>query len=84
MVIKAKYPIVGNEYVGFQGFGSLNGGNQISNVTKIDRLETLVTVNESIFPKDTIKEITKSLRNRSTYYENELGTIQLLNKLVDL
>tara|TARA_B110000208_G_scaffold60017_1_gene78221 strand:+ start:573 stop:827 length:255 start_codon:yes stop_codon:yes gene_type:complete len=84
MVIRAKYPIVGNEYVGFQGFGSLNGGNQISNVTKIDRLETLVTVNESIFPKDTIKEITKSLRNRSTYYENELGTIQLLNKLVDL
>ena len=84
MIIKAKYPRVGNEYVGFQGFGSLNGGNQISNVTKIDRLETLVTVNESIFPKDTIKEITKSLRNRSTYYENELGTIQLLNKLVDL
>tara|TARA_R110000764_G_scaffold49031_1_gene108634 strand:- start:88 stop:342 length:255 start_codon:yes stop_codon:yes gene_type:complete len=84
MIIKAKYPRVGNKYVGFQGFGSLNGGNQISNVTKIDRLETLVTVNESIFPKDTIKEITKSLRNRSTYYENELGTIQLLNKLVDL
>ena len=84
MVIKAKYPIVGNEYVGFQGIGSLYGGNQISDVTRIDRLETLVTVNESIFPKDTIKEITKSLRNRSTYYENELGTIQLLNKLVDL
>ena len=84
MVIRAKYPIVGNEYVGFQGFGSLNGGNQISNVTKIDRLDNLVTVNESIFPKDTIKEITKSLRSRSTYYENELGTIQLLNKLVDL
>ena len=84
MVIRAKYPIVGNEYVGFQGFGSLNGGNQISNVTKIDRLETLVTVNESIFPKDTIKEITRSLKNRSTYYENELGTIKILNDLVDL
>ena len=84
MIIKAKYPRVGNKYVGFQGFGSLNGGNQISDVTKIDRLETLVTVNESIFPKDTIKEITRSLKNRSTYYENELGTIQLLNKLVDL
>ena len=50
MVIKAKYPIVGNEYVGFQGVGSLYGGNQISNVTKIDTLKTLVTVNESNFP----------------------------------
>ena len=84
MVIKAKYPIVGNEYVGFQGFGSLNGGNQISNVTKIDRLETLVTVNNSIFPKDKIKEITRSLKNRSTYYENEVATLKILNDLVDL
>jgi hypothetical protein len=50
MIIKAKYPRVGNKYVGFQGFGSLNGGNQISNVTKIDTLKTLVTVNESNFP----------------------------------
>ena len=81
MVIKAKYPIVGNEYVGFQGIGSLNGGNQISDVTRIDRLETLVTVNESIFPKDTIKEMTRSLRNRSTYYENEVCTLKTLNDL---
>ena len=50
MVIRAKYPRVGNEYVGFQGVGSLYGGNQISNVTKIDTLKTLVTVNESNFP----------------------------------
>tara|TARA_R110002124_G_scaffold283982_1_gene460617 strand:- start:729 stop:926 length:198 start_codon:yes stop_codon:yes gene_type:complete len=52
MIIKAKYPKVGNEYVGFQGVGSLYGGNQISNVTRIDRLETLVTVNESLFPNN--------------------------------
>ena len=80
MIIKAKYPKVGNKYVGFQGFGSLNGGNQISNVTKIDRLDNLTTANESIFPKDTIKEITRSLKNRSTYYENELNTIKILNE----
>ena len=84
MVIRAKYPIVGNEYVGFQGFGNLNGGNQISDVTKIDRLDNLVTANESIFPKDTIKEITRSLKNRSTYYENEVATLKILNDLVDL
>ena len=37
MYIKAKYPKVGNEYGGpqakAQGFGSLYGGNQISDVT---------------------------------------------------
>ena len=36
MYIKAKYPKVGNEYggpqAGPQGFGSLYGGNQVSNV----------------------------------------------------
>ena len=50
MIIKAKYPEVGNEYVGFQGYGSQ--GNQISDVNRIDRLETLVTVNESLFPNN--------------------------------
>ena len=50
MIIKAKYPKVGNEYVGIQGYGSQ--GNQISDVTKIDRLKTLVTVNESLFPNN--------------------------------
>tara|TARA_R110000796_G_scaffold915_2_gene3510 strand:- start:739 stop:930 length:192 start_codon:yes stop_codon:yes gene_type:complete len=50
MIIKAKYPTVGNEYVGFQGYGAQ--GNQISDVTRIDRLETLVTVNESLFPNN--------------------------------
>ena len=50
MIIKAKYPKVGNEYVGIQGYGSQ--GNQISDLTRIDRLETLVTVNESLFPNN--------------------------------
>jgi hypothetical protein len=40
MYIKAKYPKVGNEFggsqAGVQGFGSLYGGNQNSNVTNID------------------------------------------------
>mgnify|MGYP003666798537 CR=1 FL=1 len=111
MIIKAKYPRVGNKYVGFQGFGSLNGGNQISNVTKIDRLETLVTVNDSIFPigdgpiseiisierTDTlvavhdsvfpmnpVEVIVMRLEDRSTYYENEVATLKILNDLVDL
>ena len=48
MIIKAKYPIVGNEYVGFQGYGSQ--GNRNSTITNEDTLKTLVTVNESTFP----------------------------------
>ena len=40
MYIKAKYPKVGNEFggpnAGTQGFGSLYGGNQTSNVIELD------------------------------------------------
>lgn len=39
MIIKAKYPKIGNEYTGIQGFGSLYGGNQASNVVNIDSRE---------------------------------------------
>jgi hypothetical protein len=53
MYIKAKYPKVGNEYGGTQakaqGFGSLYGGNQISNVSRLDREDTIVNVNNSNF-----------------------------------
>ena len=53
MYIKAKYPKVGNKYGGpqakAQGFGSLYGGNQISDITKIDREDTIVNVNNSNF-----------------------------------
>tara|TARA_R110002167_G_scaffold114533_1_gene288377 strand:- start:360 stop:527 length:168 start_codon:yes stop_codon:yes gene_type:complete len=53
MYIKAKYPKVGNEYGGpqakAQGFGSLYGGNQISNVSRLDREDTIVNVNNSNF-----------------------------------
>lgn len=45
MIIKAKYPIVGNEYVGFQGYGSQ--GNRESVITNEDTLRTLVTTNGS-------------------------------------
>ena len=49
MYIKAKYPKVGNEFGGPnakpQEFGSLYGGNQISDVTRINRNETLTTNN---------------------------------------
>lgn len=48
MIIKAKYPKVGNEYVGIQGYGSQ--GNRNSTITNEDTLRTLVTVNESTFP----------------------------------
>ena len=55
MYIKAKYPKVGNEFGGPnarpQGFGSLYGGNQVSDVTRSDRNENLTTENESNFPK---------------------------------
>lgn len=53
MYIKAKYPKVGNEYGGpqakAQGFGSLYGGNQISDVSRLDREDTIVNVNNSNF-----------------------------------
>jgi hypothetical protein len=51
MYIKAKYPKVGREWYrqGVQGFGSLYGGNQISDITKIDREDTIVNVNNSNF-----------------------------------
>lgn len=45
MIIKAKYPKIGNEYTGIQGFGSLYGGNHESNVSQIERNETLITEN---------------------------------------
>jgi hypothetical protein len=53
MYIKAKYPKVGREWYrqGVQGFGSLYGGNQISDITKIDREDTIVNVNNSNFNK---------------------------------
>jgi len=53
MYIKAKYPKVGREWYrqGEQGFGSLYGGNQISDITKIDREDTIVNVNNSNFNK---------------------------------
>lgn len=40
MIIKAKYPKVGNKYVGYQRIGSLHGGNQVSEVTNIDSRES--------------------------------------------
>jgi len=47
MIKRAKYPLVGNDYTGFQGFGSLYGGNQVSDVTNIERNETTITDNGS-------------------------------------
>ena len=45
MIIKAKYPQVGNEYGGAnakaQGFGSLYGGNHASTVTQLPRSEEI-------------------------------------------
>lgn len=48
MIIKAKYPKVGNELVGIQGYGSQ--GNRNSVVVNTDTLRTVVTINESTFP----------------------------------
>lgn len=49
MIIKAKYPKVGNEYGGpnakAQGFGSLYGGNHESVITREERLDTIVGEN---------------------------------------
>ena len=46
MYIRAKYPKVGNEFggpqAGPQGFGSLYGGNQVSDVNREDREDTIV------------------------------------------
>tara|TARA_B110000208_G_scaffold175209_1_gene220557 strand:- start:380 stop:580 length:201 start_codon:yes stop_codon:yes gene_type:complete len=44
MIIRAKYPIVGNEYVGFQGYGSQ--GNRNSTIINEDTLRTLVNFSE--------------------------------------
>lgn len=51
MYIKAKYPKVGREWYrqGVQGFGSLYGGNQVSDVNRLDREDTIVNVNSSNF-----------------------------------
>ena len=51
MYIKAKYPKVGREWYrqGVQGFGSLYGGNQVSDVNRLDREDTIVNVNNSNF-----------------------------------
>ena len=52
-VIKAKYPKIGSEFThsGIQGFGSTYGGNVNPVVkTQIERLETLITDNDSNFP----------------------------------
>ena len=49
MYIKAKYPKVGNEFGGpnakAQGFGSLYNVRTISDITQIERSETLTTEN---------------------------------------
>lgn len=51
MIIKAKYPKVGNEYggmnAGVQGFGSLYGGNHQSTITQVERLEQIENDRES-------------------------------------
>jgi hypothetical protein len=50
MKIKAKYPIVGNEYVGIQGFGSLYGGNHTSSVSNGDTTHEIATTSTNTFP----------------------------------
>lgn len=50
MIIKAKYPIVGNEYVGLQGFGSLYGGNQTSSIVNGDTTHAIVATSTNTFP----------------------------------
>lgn len=45
--IRAKYPKVGNEYIGYQGIGSLNGGNVISDSSNINSERTNEFINES-------------------------------------
>ena len=50
-IIKAKYPKVGSKYVKYQGFGSLYGNNNISNVINNERNETLSNSQNSDFPK---------------------------------
>lgn len=54
MYIRAKYPKVGREWYrqGVQGFGSLYGGNQISDVTNLDTERALEFINESDWLKE--------------------------------
>jgi len=47
MVVKAKYPKIGNELIGYQEIGSLNGGNQLSSVTIIESLRGIINENQS-------------------------------------
>tara|TARA_R110001599_G_scaffold238199_3_gene437975 strand:- start:22297 stop:22464 length:168 start_codon:yes stop_codon:yes gene_type:complete len=55
MYIRAKYPKIGNEFGGAnakpQRFGSLYNIRTISDITRIDRSETLITINDSQFNK---------------------------------
>ena len=50
MIKKAKYPIVGNEYVGIQGFGSLYGGNQTSSITNENTIHSVSNSSTNPFP----------------------------------
>lgn len=45
-IIKAKYPKIGNEYCGYQGHGSLYGGNRTSTVTKLETDHVVVHTSE--------------------------------------
>ena len=47
MIIKAKYPKIGNEYTGYQGYGSLYNDQTISDIDNINQTRTLITINES-------------------------------------
>lgn len=51
MIIRAKYPLIGNEFVGYQGFGSLYGNNNISDITSgISGDRTVEQDHDSVWP----------------------------------
>lgn len=60
------------------------GDSPISEIISIERTDTLVAVHESVFPLNPAEVIAMRLKDRSTYYENEVATLKILNDLVDL
>lgn len=67
MYIKAKYPKVGNEFggsqAGVQGFGSLYGGNQVSDITNESTVNTFSRLSNNDMFESNIISIYVNINN---------------------
>ena len=72
MYIKAKYPVVGNEYVGYQGYGGLSGGQTVSSIlSQITDREIVKTSTGYMFGGQKLVLLNYDGEVRSLSFENE-------------